>query len=240
MGNLTSTLWENNMKLLVLPLLVAAVTCEAEPQLLIGTYGAVAHVPTVKVVETPAEVKTTVVPYALHHPVLSYAGLGYGYHPFGLIPHVFTASAAAEEAPVVEADRKKREAEAEADPWYVYSGLHAPLVHTAPVTYSHVGHLGYNGVLGYSGLYGYHGLYGHPLLVPAVAAPAAEEAADDAGVVEAERKRRDADADPAVIASYSRVLTAPTPLIHAPANVYSTYVHPYAHLPYAYGYAYGK
>merc|ERR1712142_1225756 len=125
MGNLTSTLWENNMKLLVLPLLVAAVSCEADPQLLIGTYGAVAHVPTVKVVETPAEVKTTVVPYALHHPVLSYAGLGYGYHTFGLIPHVVTAPTAAEEAPAVEADRKKREAEA--DPWYVYSGLHAPL-----------------------------------------------------------------------------------------------------------------
>merc|ERR1712176_977532 len=175
MGNLTSTLQKNNMKLLVLSLLV----------------------PTVKVVETPAEVKTTVVPYALHHPVLRYAGLGYGYHPFGLIPHVVTAPAAAEEAPAVEADRKKREAEAEADPWYVYSGLHAPLVHTAPITYSHVGHLGYHGVLGYSGLYGYHGLYGPPLLVHA-------------------------DADPAVIASYSRVLSAPTPLIHAPAHVYST------------------
>merc|ERR1712176_244003 len=236
MGNLTSTLQKNNMKLLVLSLLVATVTCEADPQLLIGTYGAVAHLPTVKVVETPAEVKTSVVPYALHHPVLSYAGLGYGYHPFGLIPHVVAAPAATEESAVVEADRKKREAEAEADPWYVYSGLHAPLVHTAPITYSHAGHLGYHGVLGYSGLYGYHGLYGHPLLVPAVAAPAAEEAADDAGVVEAERKRRDADADPAVIASYSRVLTAPTPLIHAPAHVYSTY----AHLPYAYTYAYGK
>merc|ERR1712098_808621 len=222
MGNLTSTLQKNNMKLLVLPLLVAAVAGEADPQLLLGTYGAVAHLPTVKVVETPSEVKTTVVPYALHHLVLSYAGLGYGYHPFGLIPHVVTAPAAAEEAPAVEADRKKREAEAEADPWYVYSGLRTPLVHTAPVTYSHVGHLGYHGVLGYSGLYGYHGLYGHPLLVP--------------GVVEAERKRRDADADPAVIASYSRVLTAPTPLIHAPAHVYSTY----AHLPYAYTYAYGK
>merc|ERR1712243_302600 len=202
MGNLTSTLQKNNMKLLVLSLLVAAVAGEADPQLLLGTYGAVAHMPTVKVVETPAEVKTTVVPYALHHPVLSYAGLGYGYHPFGLLPQILPAAAPApaeEEASAVESVRRRREAEAEADPWLLYSGLHAPLTYSAPLAYSHAGSLGYAGVLPYGGLYGYHGLYGHPLLLPAVAAPAAEEAAEEGGVVEAERKRR--DADPAVLGS---------------------------------------
>merc|ERR1712098_17279 len=175
----------------------------------------------------------TVVPYALHHPVLSYAGLGYGYHPFGLLPQVLPAAAPApaeEEASAVEPVRRRREAEA--DPWYLYSGLPAPLTYSAPLSYSaplaysHVGHLGYAGVLPYGGLHGYHGLYGHPLLLPAVAAPAAEEAAEEGGVVEAERKRR--EADPAVLGSYSRVLTAPTPIIHAPSALPATYALPYA------------
>merc|ERR1712098_261289 len=108
------------MKFSVLALCFAAVSAEADPQLLY-TVGAVAHVPTVKVVETPAEVKTSVVPYALTHPLLhgyGYAGLGYGYpyYPYGVLPLV--GAAAAEE-----------EAEAEADPWLAYSGL------THPYTY---------------------------------------------------------------------------------------------------------
>ena len=45
--------------------------------------------------------------------------------------------------------------------------------------------------------------------------------------------KRSAEADPAVLYSASRVLTAPTPLIHnAPALAYAAYPHAYA--PYAY------
>ena len=46
-----------------------------------------------------------------------------------------------------------------------------------------------------------------------------------------ERRRR--DADPAVLAGASRIVSAPTPLIHnAPALAYAAYPHAYA--PYAY------
>merc|ERR1712082_587625 len=243
MGIVSSLLSQskNKMKFLLVVVLLAGAQAEAEPEadpwLL---YGAVYHVPKVTVVETkPAEVKTAVVPYALgYHGLgygypysgLTYTGLGYhglGYLPYGLLP------AATEEAPAVEADRKKREAEAEADPeadpWLYYSGLHHPLVYTAPVTkveaapvktyaYSTVGYpygygLGY-GHLGYAGL-GYHGF---PYLLPATAAKE-----EDAPAVEAERKKREAEpeADPAVLLSYSRQLSAPTPLYHAPT--YTTY-----------------
>jgi len=91
---------------------------------------------------------------------------------FGYVP-IAAAAAPAEEAPAVESERKKREAEAdpeaaaeadpEADPWLYYSGLYghhgyglgyhyAPLTYTyAPYTYSHVyGHYG----LGHYGYFG--------------------------------------------------------------------------------------
>jgi len=288
MGIVSSLLSQskNKMKFLLVVVLLAGVQAEAEPEadpqvLLYGAVGAVPHIPTVKVVETkPAEVKSTVVPYALgYHGLgygypytgLTYTGLGYnglGYWPYGLLPAV--TPAAAEEAPAVEAERKKREAEAEADPeadpWLYYSGLHHPLVYTAPVTttvkaapvktytYSTLGYpygygLGYGG-LGYAGLgyHGYLGYHGLPYLVPATAAKE-----EDAPAVEAERKKREADpeADPAVLASYSRLLTAPTPLIHAPTTytiptvahgVYAGYGYGYGLGAYGYGYpyAYGK
>merc|ERR1711892_1294932 len=143
--------------------------------LIYGAVGAVPHLPTVSVKTfTPAEVETVVNPvtyaYGLGYQGLGYGGLGYGGlgyaglgyaglgghlgYPYGLVPAV--AAAAAEEEPAVEAaDRKKREAEAEADPkadpWLAYSGL----------GYSGLGYsgLGYSG-LGYSGLgYAGHGGY---------------------------------------------------------------------------------
>merc|ERR1712098_676649 len=236
MGSLSQA-FTLTMKLSVLALCFAAVSAEADPQLLY-TVGAVAHVPTVKVVETPAEVKTSVVPYALTHPLLhgyGYAGLGYGYpyYPYGVLPLVGAAAAEEEAAPAVETERKKREAEAEADPWLVYSGLTHPYTYggiyntyAAPLTYAaHAAPLTY----ATHGLLGYHGL---PYLLPA--APAADAAEGDG--VEAERRKRDAEADPAVLASYSRLLTAPTPIYHPPARAALAYSYGY---PYG-GYVYGK
>merc|ERR1711892_982265 len=166
----------NNMKFLLVVTLVAYTIAEAEPKadadpallygppaiygaetpLIYGAVGAVPHLPTVSVkTVTPAEVKTVVNPVTYAYG-LGYPGLGghLGY-PYGLVPAV--AAAAAEEEPAVEAaDRKKREAEAEADPkadpWLAYSGL----------GYSGLGYsgLGYSG-LGYSG-FGYAGLGGYP------------------------------------------------------------------------------
>merc|ERR1712112_311934 len=255
---------KNKMKFLLVVALLAGVQADAEPEadpqlLLYGGVGAVPHVPTVKVVETqPAEVKTTVnaVPYVLTHPGVvgytGYAGLHYPYYPYyGLLPAAAPAAEAEAEAPAVEAERKKREAEAapeadaEADPWLYYSGLHYPVTYHAPVvttvkaapvkTYSYTySTLGYPYGLGYhGGLLGYHGYLGYPYLLPTVAAAKEEE---EAPAVEAERKRREADpeADPAILASYSRVVSAPTPIIHAPA-VAAAYSAP---LTYAYGYGY--
>merc|ERR1711892_961978 len=148
----------------------------AETPLIYGAVGAVPHLPTVTVkTVTPAEVKTVVNPvtyaYGLGYHGLGYAGLGYaglGYaglgghlgYPYGLVPAV--AAAAAEEEPAVEAaDRKKREAEAEADPkadpWLAYSGLGYSGLGYSGHGYSGLGYtgLGYSG-LGYSGL-GYSG-----------------------------------------------------------------------------------
>merc|ERR1711892_516665 len=152
--------------------------------LIYGAVGAVPHLPTVSVkTVTPAEVKTVVNPvtyaYGLGYQGLGYGGLGYGElgygglgyaglgghlgYPYGLVPAV--AAAAAEEEPAVEAaDRKKREAEAEADPkadpWLAYSGLGYSGLGYSGLGYSGLGYsvLGYSG-LGYSGL-GYSGL-GH-------------------------------------------------------------------------------
>merc|ERR1711970_395337 len=139
---------KNKMKFLLVVALLAGVQAEAEPEadpqlLLYGGVGAVAHVPTVKVVETPAEVKTVVnaVPYVLTHPGVvgytGYTGLHYPYSPLGypyglgyhggllgyhgylgypyLLPAV-TAAKEEEEAPAVAAERKRREAEPEAEP----------------------------------------------------------------------------------------------------------------------------
>merc|ERR1711892_919931 len=163
---------------------------DADPALLYGTpliygaVGAVPHLPTVSVkTVTPAEVETVVNPvtyaYGLGYQGLGYHGLGYGGlgygglgyaglgghlgYPYGLVPAV--AAAAAEEDPAVEAaDRKKREAEAEADhkadPWLAYSGLGYSGLGYSGLGYSGLGYpgLGHAG-LGYTGL-GYSGL-GH-------------------------------------------------------------------------------
>merc|ERR1712128_409919 len=204
MGTVTALLPQriNNMKFLLVVTLVAYTIAEAEPEadadpallygapLIYGAVGAVPHLPTVSVkTVTPAEVETVVNPvtyaYGLGYQGLGYGGLGYaglGYaglgghlgYPYGLVPAVDAA------------DRKKREAEAEADPkadpWLAYSGL----------GYSGLGYsgLGYSG-LGYAGL-GLGGHLGYPYgLVPAVAAAAAEEPAVEA----ADRKKRDAEAE---------------------------------------------
>merc|ERR1711970_619738 len=245
MGIVSSLLSQskNKMKFLLVVALLAGVQAEAEPEadpqlLLYGGVGAVAHVPTVKVVETPAEVKTVVnaVPYVLTHPGVvgytGYTGLHYPYSPLGypyglgyhggllgyhgylgypyLLPAV-TAAKEEEEAPAVAAERKRREAEAapeadaEADPWLYYSGLHYPVTYHAPVvttvkaapvkTYSYTySSLGYPYGLGYhGGLLGYHGYLGYPYLLPAVTAAKEEE---EAPAVAAERKRREAEAAP--------------------------------------------
>merc|ERR1712212_1369512 len=249
MGIVSSLLSQskNKMKFLLVVALLAGVQAEAEPEadpqlLLYGGVGAVAHVPTVKVVETPAEVKTVVnaVPYVLTHPgVVGYTGLHYPYSPYyGLLPAAIPAAEA--------------EAEAPADPWLYYSGLHYPVTYHAPVvttvkaapvkTYSYTySTLGYPYGLGYhGGLLGYHGYLGYPYLLPAVTAAKEEE---EAPAVAAERKRREAEpeaepeADPAILASYSRVLTAPTPIIHAPA-VHATYSAPLTYAAYGFGYPY--
>merc|ERR1711887_383831 len=92
--------------------------------------------------------------------------------------------------------------------------------------------LGYHGGLAYG--------YGWPYLVPAAAAAPAE----DGAAVEEARKKRDADADPAVLATYGSVKTV-TPLIHnAPVRpVVATYAglhHGYGGLGYSgLGYGYG-
>merc|ERR1711881_2284 len=145
--------------------------------------------------------------YAYNHLPYTYGYHGvypysYGYHGY---PYVVTKPVEAEE-PAVEAERKKREAEAdpEADPYYLTYGLHHPYsyglhypyvkpvvktveVKTPAVTYAY-NHLpytyGYHGVYPYS--YGYHG-YPYVVTKPAEA----EEPA-----VEAERKKREAEADP--------------------------------------------
>merc|ERR1712002_419799 len=142
------------------------------------------------------------------------------------------------------------EAEPEADPYLLYGGH-----------FGYGGHYGYAGYagLGYAyGAYGYpyahayaavkpctnnagaavpcalgyHGGlaygYGWPYLLPAAAAAPAE----DGAAVEEARKKRDADADPAVLATSTLVKTI-TPLIHnAPVRpVVATYagLHGYGH-----------
>merc|ERR1711936_581764 len=144
----TITEQEQHEVLLVVALLAGVhADAEADPQLLLaGTplvYGAahaVVHTPVVKTVEVkPAEVETT--PLVYSYTGYPYAGVfGYPYAGYTGYPFVYghglpltvaaPAAAAEEEAPAVEAERKKREAEPEADPeadpWYLTYGYHAP------------------------------------------------------------------------------------------------------------------
>jgi len=197
------------------------------------------------------------VTYAYNH--LPYT---YGYHgvyPYSYgYPYVVTKPVEAEE-PAVEAERKKRDAEAEADPeadpYYLTYGLHHPYTYglhypyvkpvvktvevKAPaVTYAY-NHLPYT--------YGYHGVYPysygyHPYFVTKPVE--AEEPA-----VEAERKKREAEADPAILASSTVVKTpltytlphyplayathgltyAANPVTYATHGVYSGLGYPYAY-----------
>merc|ERR1719290_568840 len=229
---------------------------EADPYYL--TYGihrpiVYTTTPVVKPIVKKVEVKAPVVTYATHH-VLPYThGYGYpytyGYHGY---PYVFTKPVEAEaEAEAVEAERKKREAEAdpEADPYYLTYGLHGyrlhhPLVYTAPVvksedktvevkvpavTYTYRHALPYTyGYHGYPYTYGY---YPHIVTKPVEA---------EAEAVEAERKKREAEADPAVLAAYSRVVNPVVTRTYTYGTPYVYGAHPYAHYGYPYAYAVGK
>merc|ERR1711970_162823 len=261
------------MKFLLVVALLAGVhadaDAEADPQLLLaGTplvYGAahaVVHTPVVKTVEVkPVEVKTT--PLVYSYTGFPYAG-HFGYPYYGL--PLAVAAPAEEEAPAVEAERKKREAEPEADPeadpWYLTYGYHAPVVYkapevktvevkTTPVVYNSLvhpytyGHYGYP--YAYAGYTGYPFVYGHglPLTVAAPAATAEEEAP----AVEAERKEREAEpeADPEADPWYLTygyhapvVYKAPevkTVEVKTPV-VYNSLVHPYTYGHYGYGHPY--
>merc|ERR1719393_942349 len=203
------------MKFLLVVALIAGVRAEADaeadPQLLLGYphalgYHPLVHTPLVKSVEVkPAEVKP-VVTYATHVP---HAGV----YPYALWGHglpltVPVAAPAEEDAPAVEAEaRKKREAEAEpeADPYYLY---HHPLTYTYPVvkkvvkTAPVVGYTSHH-ALYHPYTYGHFG-YGFPYAYhPYVVTKPAEAAEEPA--VESERKRREAEADPAVLASYTKI-----------------------------------
>merc|ERR1711970_1074806 len=202
----------NNMKLLLVVALVVRVhgDADADPQLLLAgyplVYGAhhVVHTPVVKAVEVKP---------------VTYAGHTYPYVFGHKLPLTGSAPAAVEEeAPAVESERKKREAEPkadpEADPWYLTYGYHAPVTYTAPVVkpvevktpvvYNSLVHP-YTYGYGYPYTYGLH----YPYLV---ATKPAEEPA-----VEPERKRRDADADAAIL--------------------YGGYHYPYAYSAYPYTYS---
>merc|ERR1711915_1150779 len=245
----------NNMKFLLVVALVAGVRAEADaeadPQLLLGYpyalghhalgYHPVVHTPVVKSVEVkPAEVKTPVVTYATHFPhvgVYPYALWGHG------LPLTVPVAAPADE----DEARKKREAEAEpeADPYYLY---HHPLTYTVPVvkpvvkkvvkaapvvTYASHPALYHPYSYGHFG-YGYPYAY-HPYVVTKPA-EAAEEPA-----VESERKRREAEADPAVLASYTTI-NNPLPTLRTAYPIPTAYHGIYTGYPagvYAYGYPYG-
>jgi len=224
----------------------------------------------------PAEVKTTPVVYShvAGYPYAGVYGhnLGYGYGLYGHGLPLTVAAAPAVETPAVEAEaRKKREADAEADPeadpWYLSYGYNHPLVYTAPVVkttevkaveatkpvvYTHRYHPYTYGAYPYTyGAYPYtYGAYpytygAHTLGFPyAVAKPAV--AAEEPAVDAAERKKREAEADPAVLASYTTVkqpaLTYAALPYAAPHGVYSGYAgYPYAGV-YGHGlrYVYGK
>merc|ERR1712055_439626 len=174
----------NNMKLLLVVALVAGAHADADPQLLLAgyplVYGAyhVVHTPVVKAVEVkPVTYAGHIYPYVF----------GHGLPLTGAAP-----AAVEEEAPAVESERKKREAEPEADPnadpLYLTYGYHAPVTYTAPV----VKPVEVKTPVVYNSLvHPYTYGYGYPHLV---AAKPSEEPA-----VESERKRRGADADAALL-----------------------------------------
>merc|ERR1712033_147008 len=85
--------------------------------------------------------------------------------------------------------------------------------HALPYTYS------YHGVYPYT--YGYH-----PFVVTKP--------------VEAERKKRDAEADPALLATYSRVVSPVVTRTYTYGAPYVYGARPYAHYGYPYAYAVGK
>jgi len=256
------------MKFLLVVALIAGVRAEADaeadPQVLLGypyalghhavAYHPLVHTPLVKSVEVkPAEVKP-VVTYTTHVP---HAGV----YPYALWGHglpltVPVAAPAEEDAPAVEAEaRKKREAEAEpeADPYYLY---HHPLTYTYPVVKPVVKKVvETTPVVSYTShpdlyhpyTYGHFG-YGFPYAYhPFVVTKPAEAAEEPA--VESERKRREAEADPAVLASYTKI-NNPLPALRTayalptyPHGVYTTY--PFARAGvyaagYGYPYVYGK
>merc|ERR1711915_522952 len=244
----------NNMKFLLVVALVAGVRAEADaeadPQLLLGYpyvlghhalgYHPVVHTPVVKSVEVkPAEVKTPVVTYATHFP---HAGV----YPYALWGHglpltVPVAAPAEEDAPAVEAEaRKKREAEAEpeADPYYLY---HHPLSYTYPVVKTVVKAAPFVTYASHPALYhpysyGHFG-YGYPYAYhPYVVTKPAEAAEEPA--VESERKRREAEADPAVLASYTKI-NNPLPVLRTAYTIPTAYHGVYTGYPFAGGYAYG-
>jgi len=217
----------------------AEAEAEADPYYL-GLHRPYVYTPLVKPVVKKVEVKAPALTYTYGYPY------HYGYpYSFGY-PYVVTKPVEAEaEAEAVEAERKKREAEAdpEADPYY----LTYPYVYTAPVvkpavktvevktpavTYAYHHALPY--IHGYHGLYPYsYGYHGYPLVVTKPVEAEAE-------AVEAERKKRDADAeaDPAILASSTRVLTPVSPvtyahlpytLPYATRGVYSNFGYPYPH-----------
>merc|ERR1712087_596864 len=132
------------------------------------------------------------------------------------VPYVGAAVGAVAHVPVVKSD-VVTPAEVE----------HEVTAHTVPVAvgYHGLGHFGYYGkrsadaepeadadaYYGYYG-YGYRGYYGHPY---------------------GYYGKRSADAEPAVLAGASRVVSAPTPLIHNPPALPVAYAHPLAYAGYA-------
>merc|ERR1711988_416226 len=206
MGTLLTT--STMIKLLLASTLLALTAAEADPQLLYGaaplpyvgaTVGAVAHVPVVKSdVVTPAEVEheVTAHPVAVGyygHPFGYYGNRGYrGYygHPYGYGYRYYgKRSADAEPAVLAGASR-------------VVSAP-TPLIHNPPVL-PHVAYAAHP--VAYAG-YAAHPLAYHGL--PVLAAPAAAPEA-----VVAERKKREAEAEPQVLLNgavlpYAAPLAAP-------------------------------
>merc|ERR1711992_134199 len=191
--------------------------------------------PVVKPIVKKVEVKApAAVTYATHH-VLPYTygyPYSYGYpYTYGYHPYVV--------AKPVEA-----EAEPEADPFYLSYGygLHHPYVYTAPVVKSEVKTVevkapavtyAYHHALPYT--YGYHGYpYTYGYYPHIVTKPVEAEA------VETERKKREAEADPAVLAAYSRVVSPVVTRTYTYGTPYVYGAHPYAHYGYPYAYAVGK
>merc|ERR1712126_233168 len=148
----------NNMKFLLVVAVAAYVKAEADPALVYSTAGVV-----------PSVYTHGVLPYAVHHPLVYAAPLAAGcqndqgklvpcaHGALPLVAGVAPAAAAAEPVEAVESVEKREaeptaEADAEADPWLLYSGYHGyGYGHYAPFTYSYAPHV-------YSHAYSYYGL----------------------------------------------------------------------------------